>query len=1238
MNCLSNEQLAVLLSSDDRPAAAAEHFNQCEACQRRADLLMRGIEPLIDELPLLLEPPGRSDSAALNADTARPSQTQVGRSTPRSHREASGSDEPARGVTGEGADRSQITFARHRLLGKLGSGGMGIVCLAEHTGLGANRAIKFLAQRRVSNSESIERFRREWRSMGQIEHPNLARAYDCGEESGVHFLTLEYIPGRSLQRLINDAGPLTPGQAAEAGLQIANGLAALHEQGFVHRDLKPSNAVLGLDGKVKIIDLGLACLNEELADDMLTSDQQLVGSPAYMAPEQFQQDCPRTAAADLYSLGCTLFTLLAGEPPYAVTGRSVWDVAADHAAPIAPDIRSVRPDVSSDFALIIQRLIAAAPEARPPNASMVAEQLQPHADRDELIELGASAATEPVLELPADLIDRLSDSASGPILIEAGVSSASPTIQLLPDKAVTSKRFTKPSIRMALFAGAVLVAGIGLTLVDLNRQTPALGTSDSTAAIHGVNGTSRLKPVLGSGSVPASPAGADSVVSGANTPQSGVSSEIESPAFERSVWPVRQLADRTQEPQRWPPGEPLSVAALTQAPASIPGVQSWTWETRSARGSINAIRRSFDGTRIATGGADGCLRIYAFPDLKLQRLLVGHYSIESIRWQTDSILIVADAGGIVRLWDVDRGVVLRTWDNEATPAWDADLSPDGTRVAIAGVGRGCLVGEVDDPSLNKLRFTAETYAAGWAPTDNILVSTTGQTFRIFDLDIGNDPVTSRTMSGRRIKCVEWHPNGDLVAIVSEWGDECVLVSPADGEAAVEFEFPKAAAQLCRWSPDATQLAILTRNALVLANAAGETLRQIRLTTGTLRTFDWIDGRTLIASKQHGEGLVIIDSEAAAFNEQGRQDVCAGTFIEASPELTVVAAGKGLFEMRSGTLRPFAVPEEHTEQMTFGLGVAASARPSEIDETGPLVAATHRESVYWSECAGESWQDSGLPVAKVVDIAGHPHRHEFMVLYENGELWRWKLDQPAELDQKLPGANFHSQVSWSPDGTWLAATVEGRLVAWKPSSDASPESTVVSAAQRKFDFDWKISNGGAEAAWSPDSTMIATKSTAGVLVYSLITGDRIAVLTGQTHWLNYGIAWSPDNRSVAALTGTSLRVWETDSWQQKMVIPVNSSLSGSRPLAWHPSGKTLLHAAGDATCREFDATTGECVSTSLLLTPERFAVFTSDGQPLQLNGVRDDLVAVIKTETGQQMISASELQSLQQHLLEKDQTE
>ncbi len=208
-------------------------------------------------------------------------------------------------------------LGKYKLLGHLGTGGMSTVFLAEHTVMHTRRAIKVLPKKRVNDSSYLERFHREARAAGALEHANIVRAYDVDNDGDTHYLVMEYVEGRDLQGLVADQGPLPYEVAADYVLQAADGLSHAHQAGLIHRDIKPANLLVDGKGTVKVLDMGLALsTQEDLASLTLAYDEKVLGTADYLAPEQALDSHAVDLRADIYSLGGTLYYLLTGHAPF----------------------------------------------------------------------------------------------------------------------------------------------------------------------------------------------------------------------------------------------------------------------------------------------------------------------------------------------------------------------------------------------------------------------------------------------------------------------------------------------------------------------------------------------------------------------------------------------------------------------------------------------------------------------------------------------------------------------------------------------------------------------------------------------------------------------------------------------------------------------------------------------------------------------------------------------------------
>jgi serine/threonine-protein kinase len=262
-----------------------------------------------------------------------------------------------------------LVLGPYLLVERLGEGGMGQVFKARNTKLDRVVALKVIHHECLADPDSLRRFQREIRAGACLDHPHVVRAYDAGEAGGRHFLVLEYVAGTDLKRLVEQRGPLPVAEACEYTRQAALGLQHAHEHGLVHRDVKPSNLLLTQGpngpGVVKLLDLGLvrrARQADHESSSTLTEEGWVVGTPDYLAPEQASDPRKADGRSDLYSLGCTLYFLLSGRPPFQF--GSPTDKVIKHAMLDPLPVEQLRPDVPPTLAVVMRKLLAKRPEER----------------------------------------------------------------------------------------------------------------------------------------------------------------------------------------------------------------------------------------------------------------------------------------------------------------------------------------------------------------------------------------------------------------------------------------------------------------------------------------------------------------------------------------------------------------------------------------------------------------------------------------------------------------------------------------------------------------------------------------------------------------------------------------------------------------------------------------------------------------------------------------------------------
>jgi eukaryotic-like serine/threonine-protein kinase len=285
----------------------------------------------------------------------------------------------------------------YEILGVLGRGGMAVVYKARHLRLQRLVAIKVSDPSLAGEGEPIARFHQEQVLAARLTHPNLVAAYDAGQVAGCPYLVMECVEGHDLAWLVRQRGPLPAAEACEVVRQAALGLQHLHEQGLVHRDVKPANLMLTPSGQVKVLDLGLArYLHVPAQGGRITSPGQFLGTLDYMAPEQCLDSHAVDSRADIYALGCTLYELLAGEPPFAGPAyESAFLKMRAHVEAPVPPIRGRRSEVPERLAATLERMLAKDRTGRFASPAGVVAALQPFAAGADLT--GLSQAFPPAV-------------------------------------------------------------------------------------------------------------------------------------------------------------------------------------------------------------------------------------------------------------------------------------------------------------------------------------------------------------------------------------------------------------------------------------------------------------------------------------------------------------------------------------------------------------------------------------------------------------------------------------------------------------------------------------------------------------------------------------------------------------------------------------------------------------------------------------------------------------------------
>jgi urea transport system substrate-binding protein len=383
---------------------------------------------------------------------------------------------------------------RYNILELLDVGGMGAVYKAEHRLLERIVVLKVIRQDVLSRPEQVQRFLREAKLAASLSHPNIVTLHEAEQVGQTYFLVMEYLAGTDLFRLVQKRGPLPVAEACEWARQAAAGLQYIHERGLVHRDIKPSNLFLVGEQRVKILDLGLAVLRAgERSTSGLTEKGQILGTLDYMAPEQWEDSRAVDIRADIYSLGCTLYHLLAGKPPF---GRgeypSLMNQMWAHALAPVPPLSACRPEVPHAVVAVLDRMLAKKPGERFGTPEEVAAALEPYAAVIPGHDSSMLRAVPPSSGV-AGVAARSGVAAQSP-----GPSAVAPACLTQSADHATVKRPWRNRARLGLAVALLLLAGAVAAFFLRGSGATAAGQPIKVGVLHSRTGTMAIseKPVI----------------------------------------------------------------------------------------------------------------------------------------------------------------------------------------------------------------------------------------------------------------------------------------------------------------------------------------------------------------------------------------------------------------------------------------------------------------------------------------------------------------------------------------------------------------------------------------------------------------------------------------------------------------------------------------------------------------------------------------------------------------------
>ena len=1043
--------------------------------------------PLDDPAPPTQPPPTDPISGPHPLETRSPDSYPDTRHDPDSLRTRAASfDQDLRDGHRSGRHRDGLPgdFPGYDLLEVLGEGGMGVVYQARQVGLNRLVALKVILGGRRAGPKDLIRFLAEAEAVASIKHPNVVQVHEYGEADGRPFLAMEYLPGGSLADRLKREGRLAPIEAAGLVARLARAVQAAHDQGIVHRDLKPANILFDAEREPKVTDFGLA---KRSTGNDLTQTQAVMGTPAYMSPEQAQGKTKFVGPpADVYALGVILYECLAGRRPFHDDDTHVLlrQVIEDEPKPPTRHVAGL----PRDLELIALKCLSKDQADRYPTAGALAQ------------DLGRFVAGEPVTVRAARLVERtLKWARRKPSLaiaytltaIVAMLLAFGASLAVLWQSAERA-RATSEEVRQRVegYRWEVEIAREKLARVEYGRtiQVAHQEWRDNkiVASLALLGGTRpdlrgwewRYVERICHGELLELSAQAGTVGSVAWSPDGSRLATADKDGTAR-IWDAKSGAEiHTLR------GHALEVASVSWSPdGSRIATAGWdktarVWDTKSGvetlalrghLGEVISVSWSPDGSRIATAGADATARVWDARTGVEELVLKGHTEwVASVSWSPDgSRIATASRDRTARVWDARSGVEVFAIEGHHTWVTSISWSPDGSRLATSSWDDTARIWDART-GVEKLVLRGHTLAvswASWSPDGSRIATASGDgTARIWEADTGVEKLTLKGHA-RWVGTVSWSSDGSRIATSSLDGTARVWDARISAEALV-LKGHKGNVNSASWSPDGSRIATAgwdsvkvwdPRNGVKTLGLDGEVTSVSwspdgsRIATagadGTARIWDARTGAESLALKGHSGRVNLV-----AWNLDGSRLATAS--VGGPTRVWDAGSGVEIFTL-----------EGRTSQVNAAAWSSDGSRIATADSDGTTRV--------WDAANG----------SRELELNGH-----------DGEV---------------------TSVSWTRDGSRIAtAGADGTARVWDMLT--GNESLTLKGHTERV----------TSVSWSPNESRIVTAGADGTTrVWDSESGAEVLTLKGHSVWVT-SACWSPDGSQIATTShdGTA-RIWD-----------------------------------------------------------------------------------------------------------------